>query len=183
FSYENVSTSRVSHMWQGAPSSSGWSAWLPFGVVKDYHYSNTYLSGHTDLFVGLSGEGHSCLRVVTQGDWSIEQTKMNNGWGDWDMVKSLGMPQQLLVTAITRSIDGRQYVFGVDQGSLDVIYTEQSGVNSPFSDWRNFGHPTQDDASYAVRADDWNFRSGYARARAANQAVGANQDGRLEIFA
>jgi hypothetical protein len=73
-------------------------------------------------------------------------------------------------------------VWGVDQNSLDVVYTDQTHVNGSWSGWNNFGHLSEIDACYAVRVDDWDFRSGYARLLSPNQGVGCDKDGRLEIF-
>jgi hypothetical protein len=180
FSYESVGAGRIFHKWQTHPNG-GWVDWSPFGVVKDRYYFNEYLNGHTDLFVGIDAQ--SRLQLVTQGDWTIGQKSMNGIWGDWHRIQSSGMPDSLLLTGMARSIDGRLYVFGVDQVALDVRYSEQDSGGS-WSDWRNFGHPTDGDgeAFVAVRLDDWVFRSGFARWRAPNLGVGCNQDGRIEIY-
>ena len=182
FTYESVGAGRVWHKWQLAPNN-GWSSWAPFDpVVDEYTYNNEWLSGHTDLFAGLTGNGDSRLQAVTQGDWIVAQTNKNNGWGGWGRIQSNGMPDSLLLTTLARSIDGRLYAFGVDQRPLDVLFSEQDAVGGNWGSWQNFGHPTDHDAFYAVRVDDWGFRSGFPRAPGQNQAVGANQDGRLEIF-
>jgi hypothetical protein len=178
FSYESVGAGRIFHKWQTEPNGP-WSDWFPFGVVEDRYYFNNYLSGYTDLFVGIDAQ--SRLHLVTQGDWSIGQNSANDGWGDWHRIQSNGMPDSLLITGMARSIDGRLYVFGVDQITLDVRYSEQDSRGS-WSGWGNFGHPTDLDAFFAVRLDDWVFRSSFARLRAPNLGVGCNKDGRLEMF-
>jgi hypothetical protein len=100
--------------------------------------------------------------------------------------QSNGMPEKLLLTGMAKSVDGRLYTFGVD--SLNVSSVEQDS-NGSWGGWHNFGHPTSSDGSqppgeafYAVRTDDWMFRSQFARVRAPNVGVGGNQDGRIEIF-
>jgi hypothetical protein len=106
FTYLNSSTYPIYHAWQTAPNG-GWTTWSALGapVVGDPHYFNTAFSGMTDIFVGMSGDPSNCLRVVTQGGWTISQVKENGGWGAWSRLGS--PPNAGLVTGISRSVDGR----------------------------------------------------------------------------
>ncbi len=93
--------------------------------------------------------------------WRIDQTAPNAGWGSWS---SIGKPADTLsFPNLGTNADGRLELFAVGAGQ-GVWHTWQSAPNSgSWSSWSNLGWPS-------------------ASARVGDVAVGANADGRLELF-
>ena len=183
----NIQAGQIYHKWQEFNQDKsqviGWSAWAGLPFSEDHSYLGTFFAGNTNLLVGLTANKGERIQVVTQGAWGVAQLLDN---GDWPGHASrlASPPDTVVVTCIGRSHvtsdEGSLYVFGVAGGSSKVYYSTQGNAGGGWSDWRDLGVPAQ--GAYGVWLDDWSFRSFMARKQAPNGAVGANQDGRVEIF-
>lgn len=189
-SYQFGTAGTILHKWQAAPSAGPWSDWATFpAVVNQYTYFNYFFAGHTDLFPGINDAARSLLRVVTTGGWSIAQQVTNGVWGAWKELHSGAPPDALMVSAVARSSDGRLYVFGIDLKSSPpnkVVYSNSNAAGTSWSDYQDLGVLGKNDVAWAVRVNDWKFRSGFARVNAPispYQTIGSGKDGLIDLFA
>jgi hypothetical protein len=173
----------IYHKWQefGAQQQNiiGFSNWASFPHSGDYTYQNNVESHNTDIFVGLTAIGDSCIQIVTQGAWGIAQTSKNGNWPGHLSRLGAGPSNRTMITAMARSATGVLYAFGVDQGTLNINYATQPKEGGAWS-WHTINHPKA--GAYAVRVDDWPFRSHFARTSTAALGVGGDFDGRIEMF-
>ncbi len=180
----------IFHKWQEWDAQQkniiGFSNWDSFPASKAYTYLNNAIEGNVDIFVGLTAIGDSCLQIVTQGAWGIAQKSENGDWPDHISRLGAGPSDRTMITAMARSATGVLYAFGVDQGTLDIHYATQPKAVGAWT-WHTIKHlidPPPKGVTYAgvVRADDWPFRSHFARTSTAALRVGGDFDGRIEIF-
>ena len=98
---------RIYHKWQEFDAQQkniiGFSDWGSFPYSPDYTYQNNVESQNTDIFVGLTAIGDSCIQIVTQGAWGIAQTSKNGDWPDHISRLGAGPSARTMITAMARS--------------------------------------------------------------------------------
>lgn len=145
----------VWHAWQETPGGD-WSGWHLLGPAGEIvFHGSPAVAGHAD------GRLHVAATGFDRRVWEIEQTAPDNGWSEWGVVRladlKFGRP------ALARNSDGRLEVFAVaDQGGWAVWHAWQATPGGQWSGWRSFGPPGSGASGMLT--------------------VGANDDGRLELF-
>jgi hypothetical protein len=184
YSYFLIGDFPIFHKWQEWDANKqkiiGFSNWTEFPASKDRTYFNNAFSGNLDLFTGLTTVGDSCIQVVTQGAWGLAQTTANGNWPNHISRLGSGPTDQTMMNAMARSSNGSLYAFGVDQGSFNIHYAKQAKQGGSWS-WHTINHP-KNEGAYAVRVDDWSFRSRLARLSSPTGGIGGDLDGRIEMF-
>ncbi|MBV9357194.1 MAG: hypothetical protein JO023_16910 [Chloroflexi bacterium] len=143
------------HAWQTAPNGS-WSPEASLGTPSSVSILNQPAAGRN-----ADGRLSAFMLGGDGAIWRIDQTAPNAGWGGWT---SLGKPADTLsFPTLGTNADGRLELFAVGVGQ-GVWHTWQNAASSgSWSSWSNLGWP-----SAGVSVNDL--------------AVGANADGRLELF-
>lgn len=147
----------VWHAWQTAPNGS-WTSWHPFGRPG---------RGASVPVIARNADGRLEV-VVVGGDqalWHRSQTAPNNGWSDW---QSIGQPdaQSPMFLVLAQNADGRLEAAvsaNDDFGGRAIWHAWQTTPSNGWSGWASLGAPPDDFSGPLV--------------------LGANADGRLELFA
>jgi hypothetical protein len=148
----------VWHAWQTTPNGS-WTSWHPFGRPG---------RGAGAPVIARNADGRLEV-VVVGGDqalWHRSQVAPNNGWSDW---QSIGQPDAQLpmgFLVLAQNADGRLEAAvpaNDDFGERAIWHASQTAPSNGWSGWASLDAPP-DDFSGPL-------------------ALGANADGRLELFA
>jgi hypothetical protein len=146
----------VWHAWQ--TTSGEWTRWQKFGKPGGSHDGAAMarnVDGRLEAIVWGRAEEVSYR-------W---QTDPNNGWSEWDSLGSPGGDGLMRSLVLGQNKDGRLEVFALRQDATVWHAWQRPGAQpeAGWTEWRGFGQP--------------------GTALWGNLAVGANADGRLEVFA
>ena len=109
-----------------------------------------------------TGTAHAfCVRGGQVWNW-----RQVTPGGAWLPAVTIGGGPITSNLAVAANADGRLEVFGVGRTAHDIVTSYQLGANGPFSPWVSLGNPNGPGGQYTGAP-----------------IVGANADGRLEVFA
>jgi hypothetical protein len=180
------------HKWQlwdaNHTTISGWSNWASFPRTEAAAFLNAINTGANDIFSGLTAVGDSCVQIVTQTSWGVQQETANGGWPNSFSSLDSRVPNPPWITGIGRDYNGALYIFGVEFETNALYYAVQTQAGAAWL-WKTMDVPAflqelgiRKFGSLVLQLDDWNFRSRLARTTSPNLASGCNADGRIEIF-